>query len=161
MITKDEFVKLMSTEEELMLKQVEGLSHADSLLQPQTGGNCLNWVMGHLAENLAVMLKVLGGELPAGLPGLDRYGYDSDPICGEEAGILDLKVLITTASHLSGLVINRLAQMTDADFDEEIEFWQGNSRRGYVAFFYFFHHTYHLGQLEFLRNLAGKTEKLI
>jgi hypothetical protein len=161
MITKAEFAKLMGMEEGLMCKQVDGLSHADSLLQPQPGGNCLNWVMGHLAGNLADMLTTLGGELPADLPDLARYGFDSDPICGEEAQLVDLQVLVSTASRLSALVINRLEQMTEADFDDEIEFWQGKSRRGYVAFFYFFHHTYHLGQLEYLRNLAGKTEKLI
>jgi hypothetical protein len=161
MITKDDFAKLLTVEHGLLIKQVDGLSHADSLLQPQPGGNCLNWVMGHLVGNLADILTVLGGESPAGIPNLDRFGFGSEPICGEEADLIELPVLRDAYSLLTEAIIYRLTQMTEADFDDEIEFWQGPSRRGYVAFFYFFHHTYHIGQLEQLRNMAGKTEQVI
>lgn len=161
MITKEEFAKMLTFEHELLLKQVDGISHAEGLLQPQPGGNCLNWVMGHLVVNLADILKVLGCELPADLPNLNRYGYGSDPICGEDAGVLELTVLLEVYGRLTSLVTNRLAQMTTADFDTEIDFWQGKNRRGYAAFFYFFHHSYHIGQLELLRNLTGRTEKVI
>lgn len=161
MITKEEFAKMLTWEHELMLRQVEGLSHADSLLQPQPGGNCLNWVMGHLVVNLVDILKVLDGVPPADLPDLSHYGYGSEPVCGEDSGVLKLPVLLESYSQLTNIITDRVAQMTTSDFDEEIDFWQGKSRRGYVAFFYFFHHTYHLGQLEPLRNLAGRTEKVI
>ena len=60
MINKNDLAKLLFEEQDLMLKQVDGLSHADSLLQPQPGGNCLNWVMGHLVVNLADILQFLG-----------------------------------------------------------------------------------------------------
>ena len=161
MITKDEFSELLTGEQDLMLKQLDGLSHADSLLQPQPGGNCLNWVMGHLVENLAEILSVLGGEPPAGLPNLDRFGFGSEPVCGKEADLIELPALRDAHGLLTGAIGHRLTQMTEADFDEEIEFWQGTRRRGYIAFFYFFHHTYHIGQLEQLRNLAGRTDKVI
>jgi len=161
MITKDEFAKLLTFELDIMLKQVDGLSQADSLLQPEPGGNCLNWVMGHLVVNLVDILKTLGGEPFTSLPELARYEIGTEPIHGQEAGVLDLQVLVETARQLTGMITDRLDQMTEAEFDEEIEFWQGKSRRGYVAFFYFFHHSYHLGQLEPLRNLAGRTEKVI
>lgn len=161
MITKDEFAKLLTAEHDLMLKQVDGLSHTDSLLQPQPGGNCLNWVMGHLVGNLADILAVLDGESPAGLPNLDRYGFGSEPVCGEEADLIELPALRDAYGHLTEAINTRLAEMKETDFDQEIDFWQGNSRRGYVAFFYFFHHSYHIGQLEQLRNLAGRTDKVI
>jgi len=161
MITKSEYSKMLVGEQDLMLKQVDGLSHADSLLQPQPGGNCLNWVLGHLVVNLVDILKTLGGSLPADLPNLDHYGFGSEPVVAEEPGVLALSALLEKYTQLTLLITDRLDEMTEADFDEEIEFWQGKSRRGYVAFFYFFHHTYHIGQLEQLRNLAGRTEKVI
>lgn len=161
LITKNEFAKMLSGEQEILLKQTDGLSHEDSLLQPQPGGNCLNWVMGHLVVNLLDILRVLGSEPPDGVPNLGHYGYGSEPICDQEAGVHNLQVLLEDYARLMVAIDDRLSQMTEADFDEEIDFWQGKSRRGYVAFFYFFHHTYHLGQLEQLRNLAGKTEKVI
>jgi hypothetical protein len=161
MINIEDFAKMLEGEHAIMRQQTADLSHADSLLQPQPGGNCLNWVMGHLAVNLVEILGVLDEKLPQNLPDLTRYRIGSEPIRGEEEGVLSLQQLIDTYTELNNQVVNRLEIMSDADFEEEIEFWQGKMRRGYVAFFYFFHHTYHLGQLEYLRNLAGKTEKVI
>lgn len=161
MIHIEDYVKMLSGEYEILKQQTVGLTHADSLLQPHPGGNCLNWVIGHLVVNLVDILKVISGELPADMPNLTHYGYGSDPIRCEEEGVLPLQVLLDTYGILTEVVVDRLSQMTEEDFEKEIDFWQGKTRRGYVAFFYFFHHTYHLGQLEQLRNLAGKTEKVI
>jgi hypothetical protein len=161
MIHKEEFSKLLVEERDLMLKQLDGLSQADSLLQPQPGGNCLNWVVGHLVVNLADILTTLDGRLPADLPNLEHYGFGSEPVLGEGPGVLNLSVLLESYAQLTTIIADRLAQMAETDFDEEIEFYQGNNRRGYVAFFFFFHHSYHIGQLEQLRNLAGRTEKVI
>jgi len=161
MITKDEFIKMLAWEQDLLRKQTDGITHAESLLQPQPGGNCLNWVMGHLVVNLVDILNILGGEAPPDLPDLSHYTIGSDPIRCDSPEVIPLQVLVDHYDHLTTLVLDRLNQMKDADFDQEIDFWQGKSRRGYVAFFYYFHNTYHLGQLEQLRNLAGKTEKVI
>jgi hypothetical protein len=161
MITKDEFAKMLSHELDILSSQTECLTHQESLLQPQPGGNCLNWVMGHLVGNLVTILSVLGCVAPSGLPDLEHYGFGSEPVHGDEPGVIDLHVLIDAYEMLTKTITDQLAQMTEADFDEEIEFWQGQSRRGYIAFFYFFHNTYHIGQLEQLRNLAGRTEKVI
>lgn len=161
MITKDDFAKMLSSELDILIKQTAGLAHEEGLLQPQPGGNCLNWVMGHLVVNLVDILNVLDGVAPFGLPDLAHYGYGSEPVICDETGVIKLQVLIDAYALLTKVITDRLALMSEADFDEEIEFWQGQSRRGYIAFFYFFHNTYHIGQLEQLRNLAGRTEKVI
>lgn len=161
MIHIDDFAKMLSGEAEILHQQTNGLSQADSLIQPQPGGNCLNWVMGHLVENLVEILKVIQAELPPDLPDLDRYLINSEPIRGEEDGVLPLEVLVDTYGQLTQIISERLANLDNEYFEEEIDFWQGKARRGYIAFFYFFHNTYHIGQLEQLRNLAGKTDKII
>jgi len=161
MIHIDDFSKMLSGEAEILRQQTDGLSQADSLLQPQPGGNCLNWVVGHLVENLVEIIKVIQGELPPDLPVLDRYLINSEPIRGEEDGVLPLEALVNTYGQLTQTLTKQLENLPEEYFEEEIDFWQGKARRGYVAFFYFFHNTYHIGQLEQLRNLAGKTEKII
>ena len=161
MIHIDDFSKMLQGEAEILCEQTAGLSHADSLRQPHPGGNCLNWVLGHLVGNLVEILNVIDGELPADLIDLTNYQRNSEPIRGKAEGVHQLQVLVDSYQQLTKVIINRLAQMNEVEFDEEIEFWQGKKRRGYVAFFYFFHNTYHIGQLEQLRNLAGKTEKVI
>ena len=161
MINIEDYAKMLQGEYEIMRQQTAELSQADSLIQPQPGGNCLNWVMGHLAVNLIEILGVLEADLPPNLPDLERYRRGSQPILEEEEGLLTLSELIETYTRLNQVVLNRLEHMSKADFEQEIDFWQTKERRGFVAFFYFFHHTYHLGQLEQLRNLAGRTEKVI
>jgi hypothetical protein len=161
MINIDDFAKMLTGEQEIVRQQTEGLTHADSLIQPQIGGNCLNWVMGHLVDNLVQILNIIQGQLPEDLPNLDRYIRNSEPIRGKEDGVLPLHILVETYNQLTKTIAKRLEQMTETDFEEEIEFWQSQTRLGYVAFFYFFHNTYHLGQLEQFRNLAGRTEKVI
>lgn len=51
--------------------------------------------------------------------------------------------------------------MNEAEIDVEIPKIQRSARRGWMLFFMEFHHAYHIGQLELLRNLAGHTEKVI
>jgi len=59
-------------------------------------------------------------------------------------------------------VVTQLGQSEEAYFDQEVELWPGSKgTRGWWAFFFSFHNSYHIGQLELLRNLAGHTEKLI
>jgi hypothetical protein len=161
MINKNDLSNLLEEIYGLMLKQVDGLSHADSLIQPQPGGNCLNWVMGHLVDNLADILEFLGGKRPTDLPDLSHYGFGSEPVLGDGPGVQKLEVLIDTYTQLNAQVVNRLAEMDASDFDEEIDYFRGKGRRGYVVFFFFYHHSYHIGQLEQLRNLAGRTEKIV
>ncbi len=161
MIKIDDLAKMLKFELDIVRQQTAGLSQADSLIQPQPGGNCLNWVMGHLDDGLIALLKVCGGEKSADLPSFDRYGYGSEPVVGDGEGVLPLQDLVASYEVLTNAIIDRLAEMQEGDFDQETDIFSGKVTRGYAAFFFFFHISFHLGQLEFGRNLAGKTEKLI
>ena len=77
MINKTEFAKMLSNEYQMIMPQVADLTQADSLLQPQPGGNCMNWVLGHYADSLINLLTVLEGTLPEDLPSLERYRRES------------------------------------------------------------------------------------
>jgi hypothetical protein len=59
---------------------VEGLSHEDSLIQPRPGGNCLNWVVGHLLAIYHHVLPLLGQEAVMPRNVLKRYDRGSPPI---------------------------------------------------------------------------------
>jgi len=59
--------------------QTEGLSHADSLLQLPFRGNCLNWVLGHIAANRNTMLLFLGEEAIISEAHAKRYDFDVPP----------------------------------------------------------------------------------
>ena len=161
MIRIQEYTKMILNEHEILLKQMEGLSHADSLIQPQPCGNCLNWVMGHLVGNLQIILDVLDAAHPSGVPDYKRYGYGSEPVTGDAPDVVPLETLVAHYGLLSDAICARLELMSEAQFEEEIETFMGKVTRGWAAFFFFFHNSYHIGQLEPLRNLAGRTEKVI
>lgn len=161
MIEIKDFAKMMDVELNIVQSQTEGLSHSDSLVQPQPGGNCMNWVLGHLCDSMVTLLEVLGGEKPSGLDAFKQYGYRSKPVLGDSEGVVQLPTLVKAFGTLTEATKARLADMNEQDFEQEIELWSGKVTRGYAALFNFFHISYHVGQLEFGRNLAGKTEKVI
>ena len=99
---------------------------------------------------------------PANLPDLSRYGYGSAPILVNPFAFRLPFRLMDTLDMLQAAAQTRLAEMDSAVFDEEIIiFGDQAQRRGWWALFFLFHHSYHVGQLEVLRNIAGRTEKLI
>jgi hypothetical protein len=161
MIPISDFRKLLSMELEIIKEQTKGLTQADTLTQPQSGGNCMNWVLGHLLENQVLVLEILGGNCPIEKSSLSRYTRESEPITSQSEGILELETLLNWHEQVHAALKSRLGQMTDTDFDQEIMLWDKKATLGWRVFFLHFHYTYHIGQLEFLRNLAGHTEKVI
>jgi len=161
MIAVQDFIRMLSIENTLIHNQTEGLSQADTLIQPQPSGNCMNWVLGHLLESQITLLKVLGGEEPFTVAELERYRRESDPITGAEPGMLTLERLVADHDLVYAAITARLEEMTDADFAVEIQHGERKVTRGWRVFFLHFHYTYHIGQLELLRQLAGRVEKIV
>ncbi len=163
MITIREYADVLGGLKEIVHEQTAGLSDDELLIQPPHGGNCMAWVLGHLANNLVtIQQKVLGGQVPAGLPDFSRFGYGSKPVLGKEEGLPSLEMFINSIDQLHAAIADQLKSMREEDFDEEIAvIRERTQRRGYWALFFLFHHSYHTGQLEFLRNLARHTEHII
>ena len=161
MITAKDYQKMLEGNQEIVKEQIKGVSDSEMLIQPPNGGNCMLWTLGHLANNLISILGVLGGAKPEGLADLGRFGYGSEPVSGPETGLMTAAEIIDVYEVLHQAVIEKITPMTDVDFDEEITSFEGPVRRGWMLFFMEFHHAYHIGQLELLRNLAGHTEKII
>ena len=73
---------------------VEGVTQEESLLQPSPGGNCLNWVVGHLLCIYNNVLPLVGQERVMEEAALKRYDPGAAPI--REAGeALELRDLLT------------------------------------------------------------------
>ena len=161
MITAKEYQSMLEDNLELIKEQIKGVSDSEMLIQPPNGGNCMLWTLGHLTESLIPILRFLDGEKPEGLADLSRFERGSEPILGPEAGLMTASELMTAYEVLHQEVLEKLEPMTDADFDEEVPGFGRPARRGWMLFFMEFHHAYHIGQLELLRNLAGHTEKII
>jgi hypothetical protein len=161
MLTPSDFIRLFSIENDLIKSQTEGLTQADTLIQPQPTGNCMNWVLGHILENQITMLTVLGGASPVDPAALIIYKRESDPITKDQTGVHQLEWLLNGIDALHNALVACLAEMNDADFAREIQQGERKFTVGWRFLFLHFHYTYHVGQLELLRQLAGHSDKIV
>jgi DinB superfamily len=137
-------------------RQLDGVTHEESLVQPPFRGNCLNWVLGHIIVSRAEALGILEEAPPWSEADAARYRRNSDPITdGEQA--LPLSQLLTLLEDSQNRILAGLARATpellEAKLDED-------SRAEHITFS-IWHETYHVGQLELLRQVSGKNDKVI
>ncbi len=135
---------------------LEGFTHEESLAPPPGGGNCLNWVLGHIVASRNQILAQVGEE-PALHPAVaERYKRGSEPIrAARDAAPLDL--LYKAFQDSQERLLARLGGMSDADLDRSAgEAAGGGKTVGQALAFAHFHETYHAGQVGVLRRLAGK-----
>ncbi len=128
-----------------------GLSHDESLQQPEPGGNCLNWVLGHIVASRNSMLKLAGEEPIWSEAAAAPYARGSD-------GLRDVSRARPLAEILADLrraqerLLGRLGRMSDADLAAPVK----DGTVGSQLAFLHFHEAYHAGQVGLLRRLLGK-----
>jgi uncharacterized damage-inducible protein DinB len=135
---------------------LEGFTHEESLEQPLPGGNCLNWVLGHIVASRNLILKQLGEE-PALHPAVaERYKRGSAPIAAPRDAA-HLELLFKALQDSQERVLAGLARMTEAELAQPLENpITKNQTLGEALSFGHFHESYHAGQVALLRRLAGK-----
>ncbi len=138
--------------------QLKSVTHEESLVQPPYHGNCLNWILGHLNISRANLLKLAG--LPAPWPdgAYARYKRDSDPIVAPEDS-LPLERLRADFATTQELLLARLDEMTPDELAAPAAWGRGTTLE--MLEFLAWHETYHVGQTEILRQVAGKNDKVI
>jgi len=161
MITVTDLIESLERNLDIIKAQTQGLTHADSLLQLPFRGNCLNWVVGHIAANRNTMLHFLGEEGILGEAHAARYAYDSEPVCGEDGDILTLEELLVALERGQKALVARLQTIPAEDLARDVESWLGTTTLGQLVFYLLWHESYHTGQTEALRQLAGKGDKVI
>ncbi len=135
---------------EVLKTNLEGLTHEESLVQPQPAGNCLNWVLGHIVATRDAALEMLRQERVWNNDVATRYRRGSAPISdGSNAEPLE-KIVADLHRSQDRLVIG-LADVTDQNLDQAA----GDQTLGQRLFLLQFHEAYHAGQTGLLRRIAG------
>ena len=145
----------------IIKRQTEGLTHGDSLRQPPFRGNCLNWVLGHIAANRNVVLETLGEDPALSDAEAARYVSGSQPVTGEGEGAMILEEMLHALETAQERIVAGLHRASPADLSREIEVSQRTTTTAQRLFGLYFHETYHTGQTELLRQLAGTDDKVI
>ena len=140
----------------------EGLTQADSLVQPAPGGNCLNWVVGHLMFTWELILPVVGQEPVLGKEALKRYERGSAEL-REGGEALPLETLLSACDEAVRRIDEGLAKLTGDRLDERAPFSprkkEDETVRSLLSLV-MFHQAYHTGQTGLLRRIAGKEGKI-
>lgn len=156
---KDSIQNLFKTNQYILTKQVEGLTHEDSLLQLPFRGNCLNWVLGHIIVSREDVLSWMGVERIYTEEETARYQYDSDPITSaDDPAALHLDRLLADLKRTEQQLADAFEEISEAQLEEKDERGQ---TLAYRILFMAWHEGYHAGQTEYLRQLAGKDDKII
>lgn len=136
----------------LIKRLTVGLSHADSLVQPPFPGNCLNWVVGHIISGRNEALTYLDAPAVWGDDEIARYKTGSAPITGDDQA-LPLERLLGDLALSQERLEAALAKITPEAYDRVVDTRFGERPVGKHLDGLHWHETYHLGQLELLREL--------
>ncbi|HEU4453061.1 MAG TPA: DinB family protein [Longimicrobium sp.] len=137
---------------------VEGVTHEESLIQPATGGNCMNWVVGHLTCIYNNSLPLFGQEPVVPPDSLKRYDRGSPPIT-DAAEAMDFGEILDVWSRAADRVDAGLAAFPADALDRPAPFSPGDDPNETVRSLLstiLFHQAYHAGQTGLLRRAAGK-----
>ena len=129
------------------------------VLQPQPRGNCFNWVLGHIVENRDKALKMFGETAVLTEEEAALYCRGSEPITDGDTAVPFAR-LLADFNDQHACIVAGLGQAEESQFDEIVNEKNGFSFGDRLAFLHW-HETYHVGQLEFLRQLAGTDDAII
>ena len=144
----------------IIARQAAGLSHADSLIQPPVRGNCLNWVLGHIAVHRDYLLEAMSQPKILGDAPVPRYDMGSAPILADGPDVLPLAVILDAIQRQQERIAATLAAIAPEHLVREAPKSEPRTVAGMAAFLYW-HETYHVGQTELLRQLAGTDDAII
>jgi hypothetical protein len=142
-------------------RNLDGVANEDSLVTPQPGGNCMNWILGHVVAARSMFLNLAGAGMANGNgdPRLDRYRRGSEPLSPADTP-LDLATLRGMLEDSQRQLLPVLAAMTEealnADIPEQLRRPPLMGNVGQALARMNSHESYHNGQLGLLRRLVGK-----
>jgi uncharacterized damage-inducible protein DinB len=156
---QERMVEILERNQKVINEQSKELTHADSLLQLPFRSNCFNWVLGHIVVYRDKMLTILKESPVLGDRELEGYRRGSEPILAGQ-DVVDLAKILASSrentKRLSAAIRDvseeSLAEIYDEEGEDTVQDWLE---------FLIWHETYHLGQLEILRQLAGKDDAII
>lgn len=125
-----------------------GISQAESMIQPQPAGNCINWVLGHIVANRNSILRLVGQPPIWNEDDAAPYARGSNPMSDPAKAQPVSKILDDLARSQETLVGALSGMDEDAMRKDEL---------GEKLTWLSFHETYHAGQIGLLRRIAGKS----
>ena len=139
----------------LIGKFAEGLSFEDSAAQPPFKANSFNWVLGHILVSRDRALSLLDQTPVLGATETILYETGSEPIDVETA--VSLERLLKMLDFSQAALIEALEAAKTENLAEIVDDQRKQSVADKLTGLHW-HETYHVGQLEILRQVSGDRE---
>ena len=139
-------------------RNVQDVSHEESMTLPQPGGNCLNWVAGHITATRDHLLGLLGDEPVWTSENKKKYVRGSAPWTnGQDAERLEtiLERFDESQKRLVAKIHNLDEFALSAPVPQDKNAF-GVDNMGELLATFAFHESYHVGQTGILRRWLGK-----
>jgi len=130
-----------------------GLTQEQSLARPSHGGNCANWILGHLTNVQNGVMQLLGEKPVWESEQLSRASFEPIRTSSEaiEWNTMRDRFLGSRDRCLAGI-----ARVSEAAMAETVPHpFGGSTTRGELLNLLAFHQAYHTGQLGLARRFAG------
>lgn len=157
-MTGNDLIRLYEFSYLSMGRNLEGVTHEDSLIGGNPAGNCINWVLGHVVSTRSSIMKFVGVDQPHN-DELDRYRRGTEPI-GSGETLIDFSILRRMLDDSQAQLLPALGEIPQARLDspipEEWGFPSGQGNIGNALARLAAHESYHNGQIGLLRRILGK-----
>ncbi|UCG24365.1 MAG: DinB family protein [Chloroflexota bacterium] len=127
------------------------MSHRTSLWQPPFGGNCVNWLMGHLIVSRCNFLMLLDVPSVWSMEQCRRFMPGSEPVTGE-SGSVSFAMLLADFDRTQDRLLELLTRTTA----EDLSVIKGKRSVAETLLYYQAHEANHAGQIELLSQFSGQ-----
>lgn len=160
MNARDMFVQQFGSIYSVIARNVEGLTHADSLAPAAGGANTANWILGHVANVQNAVMHIVGAPPVWESEQLERARFDH-PI-RDAADAIDWDTLVERFNASREACLAALASLSDEALAEKMPdpFGNDSTRAGMLGVLVV-HQCYHAGQLGMARRAAGRKTAIL
>ena len=137
----------------MIADNVEGMTAEQSLAQPSPGGNCANWIVGHLTNVQNAVMGLVGQEPVWESDQLKNAAWE--PITGP-ARAIPWETMRDSILGSQARCLTAISNLSDEQMAEEVPHpFGGTTSRAELLSTLAFHQAYHAGQLGIVRRVAG------
>ncbi len=155
MTTRDALKKLFGVSYQVLKKNLDGVTHEESLLQPETDGNCLNWVVGHILSTRNAALEMLNQQPFWSQEEAATYSRGSEPM-KDGSRALSLTKMVADLDRSQESLMACLSGISEAQLNAPSPVPSVGETMEEALLILQFHESYHAGQSGLLRRIVGK-----
>ena len=139
-------------------RNIGDLTHEESLTSPHQGGNCLNWVLGHITRARNSALGMLTHTRPFPMEDFNPYD-DRGGVPFNRQNALPMAELMSRFRAMQEPLVKAIGALTPEALAKPAPFsptGNPNETIGSLLVAFVFHESYHVGQTGLLRRVAGR-----